>query len=602
MFSEYLEKHPLLSVTRPACPYPSFEDRAGWDAVRPELREAVMALADKYRNQPYPMRLATGFLAFVRDGSRKADETNYFLRRRKLVAAVMGCCMTGTLDDLDDVIDGIWCICEETSWVISAHNGSSHEGMRPAAERPLPEKNNPYVDLFSAQTAMVLSYTCQLLKNQLDQVSPLIVRRVRQEIEQRVLIPFMARDDFWWMGFIRKDLCNWTPWIVSNVLFTACAWIDDPIRLAELISRGCRMLDRWIDVLPADGGCDEGAGYWNMAGGALMDCLELLKRTTGMDFSDDEKLRGILTYPVKAALGDGWYVNFADCDARPFINGERLQAAGLYLNELSLVAFGATICGSAEDAIGDVPHFSRLLSLLFDRYPETVPAEKDQAKDVWLPDLQLRVLEKGRCILAAKGGHNGESHNHNDVGAFMLYVDGQPVIVDAGNMVYTAKTFSDERYSLWNIRSMYHNVPMLNGQEQKPGTEYSAEAVTRQEDGLRVCFSGAYGQEADVENCERTICLNEKNQMILSDRISFSAPASVTEVLMLRHQPVQEGDSWISGPVALQLPENCSVKVEEIFVKDERMAKSFPGSLWRMQMVFAEAKTHEITIHALVRS
>ena len=164
----------------------------------------------------------------------------------------MGCCADGTTDDLDDVVDGIWLICEESSWVISAHNGSSHPGMRPAKERPLPDITNPYVDLFAAQTAMILSIIGYLLRDDLDAVSPQILRRIRLELERRILTPFMTRDDYWWMGFIRHDLCNWTPWIVSNVMVTASLQLEghDDLRLSELLARGCRMLDRWLLCVP----------------------------------------------------------------------------------------------------------------------------------------------------------------------------------------------------------------------------------------------------------------------------------------------------------------------------------------------------------------
>ena len=129
----------------------------------------------------------------------------------------------------------------------------------------------------------------------------------------------MATDDFWWMGFRRKDLNNWTPWILSNIL--VCA-VYDPMpraRLAALLERACGMLDRYLDTLPEDGGCDEGAGYWNMAGGALLDCLEILEKVTGgkMAFRQDEKIRNIMAFPAKMEMGGGWFANFADCDARP---------------------------------------------------------------------------------------------------------------------------------------------------------------------------------------------------------------------------------------------------------------------------------------------
>ncbi len=105
------------------------------------------------------------------------------------------------------------------------------------------------------------------------------------------------------------------------------------------------------------------------------------------------------------------------------------------------------------------------------------------------------------CI---KGGHNGESHNHNDVGSLMVYVDGHPLLVDAGNMVYTAKTFSDARYTLWNCRSMYHNVPLIGGFEQCAGAEYAARNFRTLLDGASLDMAGAYPAEAGVLSAIRS--------------------------------------------------------------------------------------------------
>ena len=84
-------------------------------------------------------------MAFVRDGSRKVYEDPYFLRRRTLIGAALGYCLGPRPALLDCVVDGLWCICEETFWRISAHNGSSHAGQTPVEQRPLPEKKNPYI-------------------------------------------------------------------------------------------------------------------------------------------------------------------------------------------------------------------------------------------------------------------------------------------------------------------------------------------------------------------------------------------------------------------------------------------------------------------------
>ena len=594
MFAEYLDRHPILELlTEPLPPLYPAAGEAAWQTIPPEYRAEIAEQARQWSSRPYPMRTATGFLAFVRDGSRQADETPYFTRRRKLCWHVLAACLDEATP-MDAVIDGLWCICEETSWVISAHNVNPIPGAPTARDHPLPDKNQPYIDLFCAQTGMILALTVHFLKGRLDAVSPLIGQRVRQEIEARVLRPFMTHDEFWWMGFARSDLNNWTPWIISNVMVCACLAPLGRETLAALMDRACRMLDRWLDGMPADGGCDEGAGYWNMAGGSLLDCLEILEKVTDgrMVFWNDGKLRNILTFPLKMDIGGGWFVNFADCDARPQPSGERLQYAGEKLGDPALIAMGCRLRGTLTGQLSDVPHLTRLLSLLF--HPAGNPPAAPAPGGVWLPDLQLRVVRRGSCVLCCKGGHNGENHNHNDVGSFMLYMDGQPALVDAGNMVYTAKTFSDQRYTLWNVRAAYHNLPMVGANEQLAGKEHAARDVRCLPDGLSLDMAGAYGEEAGVLSMRREMRLAE-DALSVRDTIALETTQPVTWVFMLRHPPCLKDRTLSSGGVRLALPEGLTCEAEEIPVSDPRMARNYPGSLWRVLLTAAEAKTFDMT-------
>ena len=584
MFEKYLDTHRLedLVAALPRRPFPAAREREVWEALPETRRAGLRRLAADYRETPYPLLTAGQFMAFGRDGDRAAFEAPYFLRRRKLCAAALGICESGCLDDLGAVIDGIWLICEETGWAVSAHN---------PPELALHDAEAPCLDLFAAQTAMILTLTCQLLDDALDAASPLIVRRVRREIEARVLRPFEARDDFWWMGFTRRDLCNWTPWIVSNVMLSACAWIEDAPRLCRLLDRGCRMLDRYLETLPADGGCDEGPGYWSMAGGALLDCLELLEGVTGgsMAFWDDEKLRNVLRFPMNAWLCGPWFVNFADCDARPEIPGERLQFAGERLNDPALRAFGACFRGDPSRELDDTPQLWRLLNALF----RPLPPESDAIEppgEVWLQDLQLRVVRSNGMVLACKGGVNEGSHNHNDCGSFILYADGGMQIVDAGNMTYTGKTFSGARYTLWNTRGRYHNVPVIGDMEQVNGWSRRARAVRATQTGMTLDIADAY--PGGVVSCQRTFALGEDCR--LRDEIRLSAAQPVTEVFLLRHRPKLRENAVVSGDIRIAPEAKMSVGIEEIPIDDPRMARQWPGSLWRVTFTDAPAATHDL--------
>lgn len=560
-------------------PYPLCGDRA-WAALPQQRRDEVTAWGKEALATSYPMLTATQFMAFVRDGSRKTYEDPYFLRRRTLIGAALAYCVQPDAALLDQVVDGLWCVCEETFWGISAHNGSSHAGQTPASQRPLPEKRNPYVDLFAAQTACTLALTVRMLGRELDGVTPVIRRRVLRELEERVFTPFLYRDDFHWMGMIRKDLNNWTPWILSSIFLAALAVVRDDALLRQIFSRGLTMLDRYLEGMPEDGGCDEGAGYWNMAGGALLDCLEAVERVTGGQavYWEQEKIRRIGAFPLHSHIAGPWYWNFADCDAQPMLDGERLYAYGRHTGNPGLCALGAAT-GSAV-VPRDTPQMNRVLDALF--HAPSLGPYPEAEEQISLPQLQVFARRCGEMYVACKGGHNGESHNHNDVGTFLLFHRGQPVIVDAGNMVYTAKTFSDQRYTLWNTRSRNHNVPLIGGAEQAPGQAHAARDIGEEKARIVMDIAGAYPAETGVRALRRSFTFGA--ELALEDEVVLDTPQEIVWVFLSRPRPQLTSDGLLLGTVCLRYDRRLDCAVEEMPVTDSRMARNFPGSLWRVTL------------------
>ena len=596
MFSEYLNGcclHKLLCPNEAYCPFPKRKERGAWQAIPENKRRQLLEWGEEAK-QGYPMVTATQFLAFCRTGDRQAYEKPYFARRHLLMGAALAECLTDDGSHLDSIIDGLWCICEETTWVLSAHNGSDHPGRPPMNERPLPDAANPYVDLFAAQTAAALADTLYLLEDKLDGVSPLIARRVRMEIDRRVVTPFMTHDDFWWMGMIRKDVCNWTPWILSNVIDVMLLLERDAYRRSEGVTRAMRMLDSYLAVLPEDGGCDEGAGYFNMAGAALFDALESVYAATGgrVSFFDDPLIRRIAAFPLHAHIAGRYFINFADCDAQPLLDGERIERFGMRTAQPELERFGAWLEGRRTSVRPvDTPQMSRVIQSLFAQ-----PAQESEPtgeKFVSLPSLQVFAWRRGGLYVAAKGGHNGESHNHNDIGSFIVYVDGEPEIIDVGNCVYTAKTFGAGRYELMNTRSRNHNVPLIGEMEQAHGRERAAKDVQADENGVRMDIAGAYPE--NVTALIRKLEIDGET-LTVSDEATLDKEESVTFVLMLRHEPVVEKGRAVFGKLSMTFDPALSVSVEEIPVTDARMEKNFPGSVWRMELTSRKGKEHRFRI------
>jgi hypothetical protein len=170
---------------------------------------------------------------------------------------------------------------------------------------------------------------------------------------------------------------------------------------------------------------------------------------------------------------------------------------------------------------------------------EAVKAADPLVRDCWLPDIQVMAARSvagstASFYLAAKGGDNAASHNHNDVGNFIVYYNGQPVLIDAGAQTYTAATFSNKRYTLWNNQSAYHNLPDINGVMQQNGKQYKAREVQYREDDQKAVFgldiSAAYPAAAAVISWYRTLTLNRGSGVQLEENYRLRKwKAPVTE-------------------------------------------------------------------------
>ena len=62
-----------------------------------------------------------------------------------------------------------------------------------------------------------------------------------------------------------------------------------------------------------------------------------------------------------------------------------------------------------------------------------------------------------------KGGNNGESHNHVDVGSFILARNNKQIIADIGAGPYLPGYHTHERYKFFNPSSYSHSIPMFDG-------------------------------------------------------------------------------------------------------------------------------------------
>jgi hypothetical protein len=184
-------------------------------------------------------------------------------------------------------------------------------------------------------------------------------------------------------------------------------------------------------------------------------------------------------------------------------------------------------------------------------------------------------------VLAAKGGHNEEMHNQNDVGNIIVHVNGESIIADLGRGRYTKAYFSEQhRYEHFVCQSLSHSVPVPNGQQQGAGHEYAATLLDHQADNthdmMSIELKDAYPPEADLESLTRTVTLHRDTPhgwVELVDNFAFKSGVHPFESVLTTFGDVNlEADSiYVQGEKgALQIKYDADVfsiriqKVEKV--------------------------------------
>ena len=565
------------------------------------LRERMINEGRKYLKEPYAPLYAHDHMAFVRTGNRSEFEQKYFSRRHHLCAAVTAYLAEESEEFLNDIIDGIYCISEESSWVLPAHNSY----VRDTPQLILPDRSRPVLDLFACETAALLSTIYYLLKEKLDLTSDLICKNIFDLINYRLVKPYLE-EHFWWMGNGDEPMCNWTPWCTQNVLLSVFLLpFDDNVRL-NVIKQAAYSLDCFLKDYGEDGCCDEGAQYYRHAGLCLFHCMDILNTITDnalCNLFSVPKIRNIASYIVNVHSCGDYYINFSDCAAkagrmgvREFLFGKACQLDALMFTAAKDFEHDLSHGDPLSDESQKLNLYLRVLTaaasdevLLFheNMSGKTVPAPGD----IYYPSVGLMVARSSRFVLAAKAGDNADNHNHNDTGSFILYLDGEPLFVDIGVETYSKKTFSDNRYDIWTMQSGYHNLPTINGLDQKAGEEYRATDVRCElEDGIKTIsmhLEDAYplqnngaGHPAYI----RTISLDPASETVTLTDTSDHEDVILNFITYKELKPSDNADTFLMGNAIISFSGASVISTETLPITDPRLKLSWDHDLYRIRL------------------
>jgi hypothetical protein len=523
--AEALESAPRLA------PFPA-SNTAELAALKERLGgvviQSLLKSAEADMGAPVPALPVRLYREFADTGRREGYEDAQRARRSMLYRLTLAEWLEGEGRFLAAVEDLAWARLEETNWAWPAH------------AKDLDQPTRPTLDLAAAMTALDMAEMDHLLG---DRLSSALRQNLRHEVERRVVGPFLERDDHWWLHSTpKKKVNNWTAVCVAGAVGAALYLENDAERLARIVTRGLGSLADYLETFDREGGSTEGPDYWTYGFGNYAVLAHLLKARSGgaIDILAGDFVRSIAQFPLRTMLAPGVWVSFSDSDSNPTFHPGLLTLLCQELDLPELLGLGMT----NDFAITDFNQFCWPLRQFAWPLPEK-STHAALAPHDWYAEMGWMVsrfdpANPDALSLAAKGGHNDEMHNQNDLGSFMVVIGDKVVLTDPGRGRYSKAYFGPERYDNLMASSRGHSVPVVNGFEQAPGSDHRASVLDHEHgadhDRLDLDLTKAYPAESGLARLTRRLTLDRTapaGRISLEDEFDFSnAPGTFSSVLV----------------------------------------------------------------------
>lgn len=523
-----------------------------WEQIRSIHKnqlEELIKIGDNYFDDPIKGLTYSTYRIYEETGTRKEYETLYFNRRRRLNLFAVLSLAYGEEKYLRELEDILWAICDEFSWCVPAHL-DTWSRVVPIRENMFVERgkirgvgreHRKHIDLFSAETGFALAEILELLE---DRLSPLVVIRVRKEITDRILASFCELNSlFRWETFNN----NWAAVCAGSIGAAALYTIEDINVLVPILHRVMGILEGFLKGFEEDGYCVEGYSYWNYGFGFYVYFAELLKQKTfgKINLMEGEKIRNLALYSQRVYLSGGKVLCYSDAH-------ENIQMKPGLLNRLKSIYPELQLPDRKyEEKFGE-DHCYRWASFIrnFVWYNPEIKATLDQRISHYFNKAQCLVVKQvdksSTVCFSAIGAHNGLSHNHNDVGSFILHVNGETLLADLGMGEYTSKYFGEERYDILCNGSQGHSVPIIDGNYQKEGCEHGAKIINVINTEEKVIFeldiAAAYGYKR-LKSLVRAFKFDRAPvaRLLLTDSYVFTQkPEAIIERFITKYKPCIE--------------------------------------------------------------
>jgi hypothetical protein len=592
----------------------SILDRPYWEGLRAEARHAeVLARIEKTCAEAPPeppVPHGTTFLAARRANDRRQSDHFWQAERGRLCALAVRRCLLGLdpRDPDDRLLDWLWAFLTAPTWAVSAH----------LPRHDLPALGRPALDLAACEMAALLAELREALRPWMDSVSGTLAGSVVAAVDAQVLTPYGEGCEVWWQDRPHQEFNNWTGVCAGSIL-AACESLaaqghPRPKARARALAGLRLFLERGFTP---HGECDEGVGYWSYGVGFACLGWSRLEPEELTAQADLDRLRLIADYPRRAHLFANDFFSGND-------GGLRYSAPLEFVPWLAAVSGNAFLSRwAAEHPALSTRHFGQILRMLAapaapSSPPAPLPGGKGKEEAQWLEDQQVAVLrlptKEGELLAALTGGTNAERHNHNDLGHFLVALNGQFIIPDLGAPHYQADFFGPKRYTYVLASSRGHCCPLIGEFEQRAGKE-AAGRVLAWEPGpaakLVLDLTAAYPPEAGLQLWTRSLERRpgggggEPARFVLTDVFRTQEPNQRITHVLWSLEGFQEPDervmcggvAWRLGPLGVELSPAPTALGCTLLAPSDLLLRDWAGrKLHRIDAVYRTDEKGELKI------
>ena len=392
--------------------------------------------------------------------------------------------------------------------------------------------HQPPYDLMTGEISLTFGLAWDWLYDSLSSVER---QRLREGVERRAMAPYLAatmtaKPMSWYTANH-----NWNPVCNGGAAVLALALGSESAMSADVLRLAVPAMSSYWNHLGADGGWDEGTGYWTYGHRYAFMAAEALRRAgfrEGDTYLDRPGARATGYFPLVFNPGRTVSASFSDssgraADALFYFLAREYRNPDLAWFQDRVTPRSLTSEGWPDEALTLVwrPVDENWLPEARTSFRPQIPAVTSFPSIGWAmladdqPDPQR--------FLAFKSGSLSANHSHLDLNHVSVGVGETMLLVDLGSRSYHADYFTSARYGYYEITTAGHNSVLVGGRGQSVNKAGQLRGPV--EGTTFAAFTGIADNAYEVATprARRHVVFVDRRYYVLLDEIAPASPASV---------------------------------------------------------------------------